>query len=220
MSDGMRATQHEIFSHVRKWVGDQAITVSLKVSDEYINRDKKLALEMMKEYDATLGGIGIYRGGGLKLPGIYRALSYNEIPMIHGYAHECGRFMIHSSFAYLEGLIKKLVHLWPWEIFKVEGLPLGTLVKKIEKRLPDDLAQELWWLNKHVYVYAKHNFDLQKEREARKSLDHYFALEEAIAVYFLVRILGTQLEALSGKPIELFLEGWELLAWDGKNDRR
>ena len=99
--------------------------------------------------------------------------------------------------------------------FKVEGLPLGSLVKKIERRLPSDLAQELWWLNKNIYVYAKHHYDLRKEFEACKSIEHYFELDEAIAVYFLLRVLGTKLEALSGKPIELFLEGWELPAWDG-----
>ena len=60
MSEGMRATQEEIFTHVGTWVGDQAINISLQVADEYINRDKKLALKMMKKYDATLGGIGIY----------------------------------------------------------------------------------------------------------------------------------------------------------------
>lgn len=214
MSEGIRATKEEIFAHVTTWAGDQAIITSMKVADEYINRDKKLALELMKKYDATLGGIGIYRGGGKKLPGIYRALSYNEIPMIHGHAHEDGRFMIHSSFAYLEGLIQKLVFLWPWEAIKADGLSLGVLVKRIEKRLPINLAQELSWLNRNVYVYAKHNFDLRKELESHKSLDHYFVLEEAIAIYFLVRVLGRKLEALSGKPIELFLEGWELPTWE------
>jgi len=216
MSEGMRATQEEIFTHVITWVGNQAINISMQVADEYINRDKKLALEIMKKHDATLGGIGIYRGGGMKLPGIYRALSYNEIPMCYGHAHESGRFMIHSSFAYIEGLIQKLVIIWPWEAFRTNGLPLGVLVKKIEKRLPTDLAEELRWLNRHVYVYAKHNFDLHKELEARRSLDHYFVLEEAVAVYFLVRVLGTKLEALSGKPIELFLEGWKLPAWEAE----
>jgi len=210
----MRATKEEIFTHVKACVGDQAINISIQVADEYINRDMNLALQMMKEYDATLGGIGIYRGGGKKLPGIYRALSYNEIPMLHGHAHEDGRFMIHSSFAYIEGLIQKLVYIWPWEFFRTEGLSLGRLINKIEKRLPNDLSQELWWSNKNIYVYAKHNFDLRKELEARKSIEHYFELDEAVAVYFLVRVLGTKLESLSGKPIELFLEGWELPAWE------
>jgi hypothetical protein len=215
MSDGMRATQEEIFSHVEEWVGSQAVTISQKVANEYINRDKRLALKIMKEYDTSLGGIGIYRSGGMKLPGIYRALSYNEIPMIHSHAHESARFMIHSSFAYIEGLIQKLVFIWPWEAISAHNVPLGVLVNRIEKRLPNELTHELSWLNRSVYVFAKHNFDLRKELEARKSLDHYFVLEEAVAIYYLIRVLGTKLETLSGKPIEVFLEGWELPDWDG-----
>ena len=210
MIEEMRATREEIFSHVKTWAGEEAILISKYVAEEFINGDKKIALEKMKKFDSTLGGIGIYRSGEMKLPGIYRALSYNEIPMLHGYAHENGRGMIHCSFGYIEGLIQKLVFLWPWEKFKAEGLPLGALIKKIEKHLPIELAQELSWLNKHVYVYAKHNFDLQKELEARRSIEHYFELDEAVAIYYLVRVLGTRLEALSGKPIELFLEGWAL----------
>jgi hypothetical protein len=210
MSAGMRASQEEIYIHVETWVGIDAIMVSKLVSEEYIARDKEVALKIMKEFDATLGGIGIYCGGGKKLPSIYRALSYNEIPMVHGHADECGRSMIHSSCAYLEGLIQKLVFLWQWEAIKAEGLPLGALIKRIEKRLPVELSEELSWLNKHVYVYAKHHYDLSKELEARKSLDHYFELDEAIAIYFLVRVLGRELEDLSGKPTELFLEGWAL----------
>ena len=123
MSDGMRATCEELFFHVKTWVSEQAVEILMQISDEYVNRDKKFALDLMKKYDASLGGIGIYRGGGKKLPGIYRALSYNEIPMIYGYAHEDGRFMIDSSFAYIEGLIKKLVFLWPWEALKLKDCP-------------------------------------------------------------------------------------------------
>jgi len=121
--------------------------------------------------------------------------------------------MIHSSFAYIEGLIEKLVVIWPWEASRTEGLPLGALIKKIEKRLPKELAQELAWLNKHVYVFAKHHYNLEKEREAQFSLEHYFELDEAIAIYYLVRVLGMELENLSGKPVDVFLEGWTLPDW-------
>ncbi len=205
-----RAAREDIFEHLRGLLGNDAVKISQEVVRKYITGEQDEALKSLKEYDATIGGIGIYRGGGKKLPGIYRALSYNEIPMLHGAAHEEGRFMIASSCGYLEELIKKLVFLWPWETFKVDGLPLGVLIKRIQKRLPESLAQELSWLNKSVYVFAKHHYNLERQRQAGNEPEHYFELDEAIAVYFIVRVLGKQLEELSGKPQEVFLEGWAL----------
>jgi hypothetical protein len=134
--------------------------------------------------------------------------------MLHGGAAESGRSMIHSSCAYLEELIKKLVRLWPWEVIKTQGVPLGVLIRKIEKRLPPELAQELSWLNQSVYVFAKHHYDMALERKYNKEPEHYFVLDEAIAVYLIVRVLGGKLEDLSGKPQEVFLEGWALRDWE------
>jgi hypothetical protein len=205
-----RASKAEIFGRLRDLLGDGAVNIATEVARIYIDGDVNRSLALLKAYDATIGGIGIYRGGGKKLPGIYRALSYNEIPMVHGDAHEDARFMIDSSCGYLEELIKKLVLLWPWEALKVEGAPLGLLVKRIHKRLPDWLAQALWWLNGSVYVFAKHHYHIGHPIEEENEPEHYFELDEAIAVYYIVRVLGRHLEALSGKPESVFLEGWLL----------
>ena len=118
--------------------------------------------------------------------------------------------MINSSCGYLEELIQKLVLLWPWETFNADGVPLGVLIKRIQKRLPELLAQNLSWLNKYVYVFAKHHFNLERDRQDENEPEHYFELDEAIAIYFVVRALGKQLEELSGKPQGVFLEGWAL----------
>ena len=58
-------------------------------------------------------------------------------------------------------------------------------------------------------VFAKHHFHLEYEDDDKKAPEHYFVLDEAIAVYFIARVLGRKLENLSGKPQEVFLEGWE-----------
>jgi len=79
MSEGMRATREEIFMHVRAWVGEEAIDISIQVADEYINRNKDVALQIMKDFDVELGGIGIYRGNRknyLEFIGHFRTMKY------------------------------------------------------------------------------------------------------------------------------------------------
>lgn len=216
MADKERAPREEIFGRLSGLIDTHAVEIAQLVAKQYIAGEKDTALLTLKKYDATLGGVGIYRGGGKKLPGIYRALSYNEIPMLHGHAHESGRSMIHASGAYLEELIKKLVWIWPWENFDADPLPLGVLIWRIEKRLPEDLARELRWLNSNVHVYAKHYYNMTRRDIYAKEPEHYFEMDEAIAVYFIARVLGTRLEKLSGKPQSAFLDGWLLPEWGGE----
>ena len=139
MTDEKRASYEEIFLHLHDLLGDNAVNAAEEVAKQYIDGDKEKALNTLKEFDATIGGVGLYRSKGKKLPGIYRALSYNEIPMVQGIAHEDGRFMIDASCGYLEELIKKLVVVWPWERIADRGITLGGLMNRIKHRLPEDL---------------------------------------------------------------------------------
>ena len=70
--------------------------------------------------------------------------------------------------------------------------------------------KEMNWLNGKVYVFAKHHYNLEDIDQEEKEPEHYFELDEAIAIYFIVRKLGRKLEELSGRPNETFLEGWQL----------
>ena len=204
-----RASQEEIFQYLRALLGDEAVEVVENVAQQYSAGDTETALQTLKEYDKTLGGMGIYKSqAGRKLPGIYRALSYVEMPMQDGHAHKYSRTMVWMSCVYLEELIKRLVHLWPWEAIRADTLPLGILVKRIRKRLPDTLAENLEWLNRRVGIFAKHHGNLRRGREpGAPEPESYFGVDEAIAVYLIARTLGRQLEELSGKPEEAFLEG-------------
>ena len=197
-----RAPREEILAHLRSVVGEDALAVVREAAGFYNTGEPGYVIEFLKKFDATLGGIGLYRSGGMKLPGIYRSLSSIEIPILHGHAGERGRSMIHSSCAYLEALIKKLVFLWPWERNRATGVLLGSLIDRIRKRLPPDLDQELRWLDRRVYGFATY---LVEPTEGPP-----FELEEALAVYLIVRVLGRKLEELSGRPPEAFLEGGQL----------
>ena len=150
------------------------------------------ALKLLLEYDEQLGGLGIYLKIGEKLPGIYRALSYVGFPLLMPNPENVTRFMIHSACIYLEELLKKIVRIMPWEEIKADSLPLGALVKRARKRLKPSIYEQLSWLAGNVYNFAKHHANLENEGEP----DHYFSLAEAIAIYFIVRKLGLELEEL------------------------
>jgi hypothetical protein len=205
-----RAPRDEIFNHLRNLMGDGAEKVSQEVARTAILGDYEGALVKLKAYDATLGGMGMYKSTGVKMLGIYRAFAYVEFPFIPWKNAVSGtRGVIHASCAYLEELIKKMVWFWPWEIFKnygPYGMPLGKLVNKLKGHIPEGLYQELAWLNTNVYVFAKHHYNLG-EKDEEEVPEHYFELDEAVAVYFIVRKLGMELEGLSKKQAQVFVEG-------------
>jgi hypothetical protein len=207
-SNESRAPREEILAHLRSVVGEAAGLVAKEAAGFYNTGEPGYVIEFLKKYDANLGGIGLYRSSGMKLPGIYRSLSSIETTILHGHADERGRSMIHSSCAYLEALIKKLVFLWPWEKNRATGVLLGSLIDRIKKRLPPDLEQELRWLDRRVYGFATY---LVEPTDGPP-----FELEEALAVYLIVRVLGKKLEELSGRPPEAFLEGGHLVDWPAK----
>jgi hypothetical protein len=204
------APREEIFAHLRALLNEDAVTVSKEAAGLYSAGEHGYAINFLKKYDATIGGIGIYRSGGMKLPGIYRPLSSIEAPILHGHADERSRSIVHSSCAYLEALIKKLVFLWPWEKNRATGVLLGSLIERIKKRLPLELEAELRWLDQRVYVFAETLIDLGHEPGSSGQPAASFELDESVAVYFIVRALGRKLEELSGRPLEAFLEGGQL----------
>jgi hypothetical protein len=64
----MRAGRDEIFEHLRSLLTENAVTLSQEVASQYIAGQQDAALKLLKQYDTTLGGVGIYRSGGKKLP--------------------------------------------------------------------------------------------------------------------------------------------------------
>ena len=55
-----RATREDIFASMRDLLGDDAIEVSTRVYKLALEKNYDASLLALKEYDAKLGGIGIY----------------------------------------------------------------------------------------------------------------------------------------------------------------
>jgi len=207
MSEEKRATREEIFSHLRELLGDDAINVSTHIHRLALEKNYEASLAKLKEYDATLGGIGVYKSEGKKMTGIYRAFFYVELPFIAKNPEEDSRDIIEAACGYLEALIKRVRRLSFVEKLKdsyKEGLPLGSLLYKVKNLLPSDIFEEATWLNKKVYVFAKHNYDFGDDES--DAPEHYFELEEAVAVYLIVRVLGKEIERIGKKTQDELLQ--------------
>ncbi|MBN1872894.1 MAG: hypothetical protein JXA33_01585 [Anaerolineae bacterium] len=195
-----RATQDEIFAHARALLGDRAIKVVQETDCLAIAGQRDSALALLKSYDRTLGGVGLHWFEEKRVLGVYRAFFYVLLPLRSSTEPQHhSREMIHAACVYLEELIKRMVRLNLFEKLKdasVERLPLGTLVRKVRKKIPICLGDELEWLAQGVYNFAKHKFNFEEDDEQP---EHYFGLDEAIAVYLIARKLGLELEASSGK---------------------
>jgi hypothetical protein len=198
---GQRASREAILSHLDNLLGLEAVQIAIKSAALSRAGKSNAALEYIYTYDASLGGIGIYKINDKRPLGVYRPLSYVAMPLRQSGAENYSRFIIQSACGYLEELLKYVVRSWPHEIIKSEGLPLGALVKRAYKHMPSDLADELVWLSSEVYNFAKHEYNLANEFDEQEP-EHYFQLDEAIAVYLIVRKLGLQLEQLIGKTPE------------------
>jgi len=192
MSTNTKTTTAELVLHLEKMIGPQGEDII----DEFIYlRDVgnlEDALKVLLNFDHQFGGYGVYLKIDEKLPGIYRELSYVGFPLLTSNPENYSRSMIHSSCTYLEELLKKIVRIMPREETKPYTLPLGVLVKRVQKLLKTSTYEQLTWLAGNVYNFAKHHANLENEGEP----DRYFSLTEAIDIYFNVRKLGLDLEDL------------------------
>jgi hypothetical protein len=194
----MKASTDEVTSHLQSCLGDEALLVSKKIEELVLIDQFDKALAVLKSFDKTLGGTGVFSSINKKLPGIYRAFSYVEFPFLTSHVRDLTRGMIQAACVYLEELIKKMSFNWFWEIALPDKLPLGVLVKRIKHKIPVELYEELNWLAQDVYNYAKHHFNLEKE--GKEEPEHYFSVFDAVAVYFIVRKLGRELEVQFFSP--------------------
>ena len=69
--------------------------------------------------------------------------------------------------------------------------PLGTNLKRLDGVLPDDLLSILFRFNEVIYVPAKHEWDIPKDR------DHLFSSKEAVYVCLMVKNLSALIEPYS-----------------------
>jgi hypothetical protein len=206
MSNEKRALREEIFSHLRELLGPQAEKVAVQSAQLRMNDKREEGLALLCKFDAAIGGYGIYMEQEIRemLPGVYRPLSYFAMPLYSPYLSGETRDMVESCGAYLEFLLKRVVTMLPWERIQAEmdRLPLGSLVRKLRKNLPIEIYNHLLWFSLDIHNHAKHNYHQPDSHDIKK---HLFELDEVFACYFIVRKLGYQIEKLSGKAQDVFL---------------
>ncbi len=199
MSRLPRATQTEILDHLTALLSDQAVTVTSQVVERLVRGETQDALMILKEFDQSIGGIGIHFGKpDEKLPGVYRALTYVELPLQKSEPADAARGMIVAAGGYLEDLIARGLgpEFCMRMLINFKRVPLGAMVDLIRISIPAPLFSELKWFSGQVYNYAKHDFDVENRSDPVG--DHYFGLAEGIAIYFIVRKLGEELIQISG----------------------
>lgn len=203
MTRPSRASRTEILDKLTDLLGDQAMSVTSLVSRDLLRGSVTDAMRELKDFDRKIGGIGIYcRKPDKKLPGVYRPLTYVELPLTRSNPDDAARGMIVAAGGYLEELIAR--GLGPEFFMKIlinfKKAPLGAMVDLIKISIPTALYKELKWFSGRVYNYAKHDFDAENRSDPVG--DHYFGIDEGIAVYFIVRRLGEELIRISGTSKE------------------
>ena len=195
-----RASRDEIFAHLGNLLGDEAEGVALQTANLAINGESEAATNLLTEYDKSLGGISLEDFKDKRVLGVYRPIFYVYLPLrTSSEPQEFSRSIAFHAGAYLEELLKRMVRLGFFEKITDKRTPLGELVHRARNQLPETLHYELNWLAQGVHNFAKHEYNFE---EAEEQPEHYFELDEALAVYLIVRKLGLGLEALSGKTVE------------------
>lgn len=199
MSKLPRASRADIIEHLKFLLNDEAVIRTSQVSDLLVKGESQDALRLLKELDQSIGGIGIHcRKPDKKLPGVYRALTYVELPLHQSDPTDAARGMIVAAGGYLEDLIARGLgpEFFMQMLINFNKAPLGAMVDLIRISIPSRLFDELKWFSGRVYNYAKHDFDADNRSDPIG--DHYFGVEEGIAIYFIARKLGEELIKVSG----------------------
>jgi hypothetical protein len=101
--------------------------------------------------------------------------------------------------AYVEDVLKESVR-FGFITKAFSNYPMGRMLRHgFKKRIPDQLYDDLLWLNDGINIHVKHDYaapDLFPEGEPLDS--HLFDLDEALAVYLIARRLVVELETIYG----------------------
>lgn len=186
-----RATRNDIFTHLDRLLGAEAKNVVVGATHLVLTGNNEQALEILKTFDILVGGIGLHSlEPQTKLPGPYRSISYVYMALSATDVEARGRSIAEFAVVNVESILKKMVRLGFFERMR-DNVPMGSVLRKIEHRIPKPLFEDLAWLNDEVYVFAKHKYDFSDDDGPDP--EHYFELDEAIAVYFIARKLVVEL---------------------------
>jgi hypothetical protein len=190
-----RADRREIFNRLELLLGSRAQQVALQVTELVRAGENAQALQVLKNFDAEIGGVGLHTmKPSRKLPGPYRSISYVFMALRNSDAEDRSRNIIEFACQNIESVLKKMVRLGFFEQMRSDFIPLGRLLEKAKRKLTVSLYSNLMWLNGEIYIFAKHECDFSDRDEPEP--EHFFELDEAIAVYLIARKLVVELSKL------------------------
>jgi hypothetical protein len=196
-----RASRADIFQRLQRLMGPEAASVVDHVVNCLDQGDALGAIDTLKEFDDRVGGFCGMTPVFSKPPGAYRPLGYIAAFLEHPYPREMARYIVDTIGQHVENLLQRMARLGFVNGISRDLFPMGRLVSSMILTLPQQLYEDLQWLASEVYNHAKHSVDVF-HRPTLEERQHYFQLEEALAIYIIGRKLAVQLEQWSGKSRE------------------
>ncbi len=200
------ASHKEIIERLNYYAGSEALLRIGQITRLLQEQQNDEAAARLAELDAEIGGFGIHtlqerqraneRPYAIEDRPVYRPIQYVWMFLERSSDFEWhARHTAEMACAHIEGLIKRLAEKRNL-LERLRSSPLGSLLhqRAVRKTIPEDLWQDLNWLNSAVYVHVKHNYSLRymmdpdEVEEERKG--HLFSTEEAIAIYIIARYLA------------------------------
>jgi hypothetical protein len=181
-------------------VGKQSWASQIKKMAQGLPYDFEKAFNDLKKLDSLIPGLGQHNVNETApdghWTGIYRIEDRSIFRGIQYVGMHLGSFnnlewytrtVVIDSCYHVENSLKKVTGI-------IDRLSVGMILHRIERHIPFErnLYDALWELNRVIYNNAKHSIeDITMD-------GHMFSIEDAIAVYFVCRILGSRLLRGSG----------------------
>jgi len=198
MPHSPRASRAEIFEHLRRLVGSEAESVIAQTLTLLKDGKNSQAEQCLADFDATLGGTGLHcQPLNYKLSGVYRPLTYVSMAFRQSQPDLLSRHLIQATCAHAENVLKESIRLGL--IAKIfDNYPMGRMLRHgFKKRIPDQLYDDLLWLNDGINIHVKHDYAPPQDYPEGEPLDsHLFGIDEALAIYLIARCLVVELETI------------------------
>jgi len=186
--------------------GIEAWRAQIDLIAHELPRDSEKAMNVLLELDSTIPGLGQHNVDVQATDGhwtgayrvqdrpIFRGIQYVGARLEMRNLEWLSRMVVTESCYHVENSLKRKTGI-------NGNLSVGMILKRIESHSPLDsgLSSSLSKLNEMVYNKAKHTIeDIDMD-------SHMFSVSDAIAIYFVCRILGAKL-----------LKGLGITAADGR----
>lgn len=196
-----RASNVAIFQKLERLIGRDAAPLVQSVVHLLDRGAAREAIDVLKAFDDKIGGYCGMPKVFTKPGGAYRPLGYIPLLLENPHPREMSRYIIDTIGQHVENLLQRVSLLGFLNEMSDRLLPMGRLVGSMRLVLPSQLYEDLQWFASEVYNHAKHSVDMEGRQRADPH-DHFFDLEESLAIYLIGRRLAVQLELWSGKSRE------------------